>query len=200
MMAKVIPSRLAVVGSHTVRIEHGRIGDSYGWQITREEAYPRFVTEWRGEPAIVVLTAYRSRYGDGPMTDWQVFGHEARTMNPDGGMFSYGANLTETARHRLAEQNEPAVYAWLAGELEPTGENGETAGPRFAESHARAVTHALAGIARDMRPLVYPGRDLRAAATAMLDAGEITSDENYAWQDLAETFERYTAELERLAP
>jgi hypothetical protein len=175
-MTKVIPSELVRVGSHTVTLD--RSG-----KVEREEMFPVFNTEWRGQPATLQMEANRYRHSQG-MSDWRIFPRDAREGHYD--VRTYGNELTDTARQRLGEQNTETVSAWLASD-------------EYAASRRLAFVYALRRIAGELRTYGdVPSRDLRTAVERCSD--ELTSDDVGRFISVAQAFDTFARLLKETDP
>ncbi len=95
--------------------------DAHG-EVSKVETFPKYATEWRGDEVIVTMSCDRyltANWGSEPgrLTDWRVYASEVRALkrDEDGAIapYGYGAEVSDTARHRLSEACKPLALAWV---------------------------------------------------------------------------------------
>jgi hypothetical protein len=111
------PGELVRTGSH-------HIGTGHSGEPVKEEVYLYFLTEWRGQSAIVTMRLDRYSHAvwnnetntkePDRFSPWRCVASEARakTDEPHG----YGAHLTDTARRRLGEVHTDPALDWLGSD------------------------------------------------------------------------------------
>jgi hypothetical protein len=190
MASKEITGEITLVRSHWITLElrpeptpaGGR--GPYRWGIIKEELFPSILTEWRGDSVVLGMSADRYEHSSG-MSEWRVIGREARARHDaDGQETTFGHAVSDLARRRLSEALAPLVYHWLRTE-------------EYRLSRRSAIQHALARVIRDGRPTVKSA-DLRNAARAMLELGEISEGDLEDWGRLADLRDAYVDALEEL--
>ena len=174
-------------GSHSVTLDHGR--------PVKEEVYLRFITSWRGAPAIVTMRVGRSvsRYFDevtgasvDRFGDWRAWATEAQTIDQtdESADWRRGSALTETARHRLSDQHEAESLAWVES----------AAG---AVSHKKATAYAIKGMFYDLRPsFTDPTREIRRVLGAL--SGEMFRADAEAIAKAVRAFDRFAEQFVRI--
>lgn len=123
--------------------------------MEKEEVYPRFLTEWRGERVVIAMACDRYADSNYRVGAWRVVASEANyvtippsavTTGPapayvtglDPLKFERGSSVTDLARRRLAEACKPLALAWLESES-------------YRVSERLAYVHAIKREFSDMR-------------------------------------------------
>lgn len=134
---------------HDVELSTGGWGPTLSshLEVGKETVHLTFEAVWRGRPVVVTMQADRYVHSNG-WSEWRVYAERAREdVGPNGGL---GADLTETARHRLSDEFKPVVEKWLESD-------------EYTLSARMAVVGALKALAGRLR---YDSRDLRTAVNA----------------------------------
>lgn len=102
-----------------------------------EDVFLTFETEWRGEPAVIVVRAHRneSYWSDRlNMGEWNITGKDSWLGTHD----SDHRPCTDTAQVRMADQVRPFVELWLRSS-------------DYTKSESAAYAHGIKGLLREFR-------------------------------------------------
>lgn len=113
----------------------------------QEDVFLTFETEWRGEPAVIVMRAHRneSYWSDRlNMGEWNITGKDSWLGTHD----SDHRACTDTAQLRMADQARPFVEMWLQSS-------------DYTKSESAAYAHGIKGLMREKRSRCTDSTDLR---------------------------------------
>lgn len=156
---------------------HGR--DLPHYAAHSETITLEYSATWRGRPVVVSVNADRYVHSSG-WSEWRIYAKQAREdVGPAGGL---GADLTETARHRLNDEFKPFVGEWLQSKA-------------YGPSASRAYVYAVKNVGSRLR---YSSRDLRDAIEANVHRLPPQTEQDL--RRVADAFDAYIGALDAVKP
>ena len=116
-MANATNPQLERAGSHSLTLR--------GDKVEKEEVYFYFKVTWLGKETDFTMQARRDLHSEG-MSDWRIYPY-----------YTYGVNLSDTARRKCTDVCVPIVQQWLRS-------------PEYLSSRANAFWHQLRSLLVDM--------------------------------------------------